>query len=40
MINKLGKALITMFGIGKIDFAPGTLASLFTIIFTTFFFSS
>ena len=32
MINKFGKALITMFGIGYFKYAPGTLASFVTCI--------
>ena len=38
MINKFGKALITMFGIGYFKYAPGTLASFVTCIFYYIFF--
>ena len=32
MIDKFGKALITMFGIGFFRYAPGTIASLITCL--------
>ena len=38
MIDKFGKALITMFGIGYFKYAPGTLASFVTCIFYYIFF--
>ena len=38
MIKKFNTLFVTLFGIGKVDFAPGTLASLFTIIFLFFCF--
>ena len=39
MIEKFGLALLTMFGIGRIKYAPGTVASFFTcLIYYTFFY--
>ena len=41
MIDKLGKAILTMFGIGYFRYAPGTAASLVTcIIFYLFWISN
>ena len=38
MMNKFNSMFLTLGGIGKIKFAPGTFASLFTIIILFFFF--
>ena len=38
MIKKFNSLLVTLFGLGRINFAPGTLASLFTIIFLFYCF--
>ena len=39
MIDKFGLALLTMFGIGRIKYAAGTVASFFTcLIYYTFFY--
>ena len=39
MIEKFGLTLLTMFGIGRIKYAPGTVASFFTcLIYYTFFY--
>ena len=39
MIDKIGIAILTMFGIGRSKFAPGTLASLVTcLLYFLFFF--
>ena len=38
MIDKFGKAFLTMFGLGKIKIIPGTFGSLVTTIFLYFFF--
>ena len=36
MINKIGLSILTMFGIGYIKYAPGTVASLVTCLFYYF----
>ena len=38
MIKKLNTLFVTLFGIGKINFAQGTLASFFTIVFLFYCF--